>query len=307
MKTRFFSWMTMAVTAMMLVGCSEDPPVVEIFFEASETDPYTINFTTQSENASSFSWEFGDGETGEGAEVSHTYAASGDYSVTVTAKGDGGEATSTKEITISAGLAELIAGPASGNGKTWVLSRTATPGLDGAGSFDASFPADMMPGTDNVLDILGLGAEYDNEFTFKPDGSYEINNVDGNNLAGWQYAGVNIPMEDWVITTDVGIFSVKSTPPSGVTWTLTEDTDLTMDGVNEDPLSGDLTDKTATFESADYITFTNGGFAVLQDFIPMVIVRAADSERLTLAIFMCSGGGVVDKPSHILTLTLDAK
>lgn len=307
MKTRFFSWITMAVAAMMLVSCSEDPPVVEIFFEADESDPYTVNFTTQSENASSFAWEFGDGGTGEGAEVSHTYAASGDYSVTVTAKGDGGEATSTKEVSIAASMAEMISGGASANGKTWVMSRTATPGLDGAGSFDASFPADMMPGTDNVLDILGLGVEYDNEFTFYHDGSYEVNNVDGTNLAGWLYAAMNIPEEDWVIMTDVGIFSVKSPAPQGATWSLTEDTDLTMDGVNEDPVDGSVTEKTATFEAADYITFTNGGFAVLQDLNPIVIVRAVDSERLTLSIFMHSVQSAADKPSHILTLTLDAK
>lgn len=298
----------MALAAVMLVGCSEDPPVVEIFFEADESDPYTINFTTQSENASSFAWEFGDGETGEGAEVSHTYTASGDYSVTVTAKGDGGEATSTKEINIAASMAEMISGgPSATNGKTWVLSRTATPGLDGAGSFDASFPADMMPGTDNVLELLGLGAEYDNEYTFFDDGSYDVNNVDGNNLAGWIYSDMYVPQEDWVTTTDVGIFSVKSPAPSGATWTLTEDTDLTLDGVNENPVDGSFTEKTATFENADYITFGNGGFIGLQDLNVYVIVRAVESERMTLSILMHSVKDAAEKPSHILTLSFDAK
>ncbi len=309
MKTRIFSLMTMAIVAIMLVSCSEDTPapVVEIFFEADTEDPYTINFTTSSENASSFAWEFGDGEVGSGDAASHTYAESGDYTVTVVANGDGGETTATKDINIAASLAEMITGgPSATNGKTWLLSRIATPGVDGAGSVDPSYPADLMPGTDNLLDMIGLGEEYDNEYTFFHDGSYSVNNVNGNHLAGWIYAAMNIPEEDWVTVTPVGIFAVKATPSDNATWSITEDTDLVVDAVDEnEDSSGTL--KTVTFEATDYITWGNGGFIALQDFYPNTTIRDVATDRMTLSVFMNSVMDAPDRPSHIITLSFDAK
>ncbi|MDX2430409.1 MAG: PKD domain-containing protein, partial [Bacteroides sp.] len=269
MKTRIFSFMTMAFVAFLLVSCGEDTPapVVEIFFEADMDDPYTINFTTTSSNASSFSWEFGDGNVAVGAEATHTYLQSGEYMVKVTATGDGGEAMATKDVSIAASISEILSGgPDAMNGKTWLVSRTSTSGVDGVGDVNPSYPNNMFPATDNLLDMIGLGAEYDNEFTFFHDGSYSINNVDGNNLAGWLFAATYIPEEDWVIPTAVGIFSVKSTPPADATWMLTEDTDLVVDAVIEDASDGSTTLNTVTFEDAVYITFGGGGFLALQDF-----------------------------------------
>ena len=150
MKTRIFSLMTMAIVAIMLVSCSEDTPapVVEIFFEADPEDPYTIDFTTTSSDASSFAWEFGDGEVGSGAAVSHTYAESGEYAVSVVASGDGGSTTATKDVSIAASISEILSGgPSATNGKTWLVSRTATPGVDGVGSVDPSYPNKMFPAT----------------------------------------------------------------------------------------------------------------------------------------------------------------
>lgn len=310
MKTRFFSFMAMAFAAMLMISCSEDTPapVVEIFFEADADNPYMINFTTTSSNASSFSWEFGDGNVAVGAEATHTYLQSGDYTVKVTAKGDGGEAMATKDVSIAASISEILSGgPSATNGKTWIVSRTATPGIDGAGSVDPSYPADMMPATDNLLDLIGLGAEYDNEFTFFHDGSYSINNVDGNNLCGWLWAATYIPQEDWVIPTDVGIFSVKSTPPADGTWMLTENTDLVVDAVDEDPVDGTATPKTVTFEDCDYITFDGGAFLALQDFGMYANVREVASDRVSIAVYMHSVQSVPDRPSHLITLSFDAK
>lgn len=311
MRTRLFSWTTIALTAVLLVSCGEDPvpvPVVEMFFEADASDPYTIDFTTTSSDATTFEWTFGDGETGVGESVSHTYAMSGDFTVTVTAMGEGGDATATKDITIAAGMAELLTGgPSATNGKTWILSRTATPGVDGAGSFDATYPADIMPGTDDLLDVIGLGDEYDNEYTFFDDGSYSINNVNGNHLSGWLFAGAFIDQANWVTITPVGIFAIKHTPPTDATWSLTEDTDLTLDGVNEDPDDGTITEVTETFTAADYITFTNGGFITIQDMSVYAIIRDISSTRLSVAVFMHSVEAYATQPSHILSFTFDAK
>jgi PKD repeat protein/glucose/arabinose dehydrogenase len=49
--------------------------------------PMTVNFTAQAANAPSgvhYGWDFGDGSTGEGAAVEHSYAEPGEYQATVT-------------------------------------------------------------------------------------------------------------------------------------------------------------------------------------------------------------------------------
>ncbi|MEN6369934.1 MAG: PKD domain-containing protein, partial [Thermotogota bacterium] len=43
---------------------------------------------------SSYSWNFGDGETGSGGTTSHAYTAAGTYSVTLTVRDDSGEGSS---------------------------------------------------------------------------------------------------------------------------------------------------------------------------------------------------------------------
>jgi PKD repeat protein len=47
-----------------------------------------------------FAWDFGDGATAEGATPSHIYAASGEYSVTVTASNSLGSEATTIQVTV---------------------------------------------------------------------------------------------------------------------------------------------------------------------------------------------------------------
>jgi uncharacterized protein (TIGR03382 family) len=47
-------------------------------------------------------WDFGDGQTGEGAQVSHVYSQPGDYTVTATASAGGTSLTSTAQVSVSA-------------------------------------------------------------------------------------------------------------------------------------------------------------------------------------------------------------
>lgn len=308
MKKIIYSLLTMFAAVALMISCSEDPapPVVEIFAEVDQNDSYTVKFNTVSENATSFSWNFGDGETGSGATTSHTYTMSGDYTVTVTAMGDGGEAMNSKSVTIVASMAELLSGGPGVNGKTWVLSRTATPGMDGAGAFDASFPTGIMPGTDNLLNEIGLGVEYDNEYTFYADGKYKVDNKNGNNLAGWVYSAMELGEENFVTITPVGVFSVKNTPSTNATWTLTENTNLVVDAVDELG-ENNFSPKTVTFENADYLTFANGGFLGIQDYAVNAILRDISPNRMVVAIYLHSVIGAPAKPSNLITLSFDAK
>jgi PKD repeat protein len=66
-------------------------------------EPVTFDATASTGNINEYIWDFGDGTTGSGVEVSHTYSAIASYLVTLTIK-DGGskEASSTREIVVIA-------------------------------------------------------------------------------------------------------------------------------------------------------------------------------------------------------------
>ena len=60
-----------------------------------------ITFTSTSENASSFSWSFGDGNTATGANTTHAYESAGEYTVTLVASGEGGNVTVEEAVTVA--------------------------------------------------------------------------------------------------------------------------------------------------------------------------------------------------------------
>lgn len=79
------------------------PPVAD--FSADSTNgavPFTVNFTDQSSNADSWSWDFGDGGTSNLQNPSHTYNSAGNYTVTLTATNANGNDTETKTDYITA-------------------------------------------------------------------------------------------------------------------------------------------------------------------------------------------------------------
>ncbi len=93
------------VSAMCSVQVIDAPTIVAI--DASDTrfevcQPQEVAFTVraESEGSTTYSWDFGDGNTGTGAEVSHTYSEGGAYTVTATVENEGG--SDTESITITA-------------------------------------------------------------------------------------------------------------------------------------------------------------------------------------------------------------
>lgn len=84
---------------MVLTSCTEDAPAPTAIFSTS-VDGFDVTFTNSSKDASTYSWTFGDGSNSTEANPAHTYAANGDYDVTLTATGDGGENAMTQAVTI---------------------------------------------------------------------------------------------------------------------------------------------------------------------------------------------------------------
>lgn len=94
------------LTALLFLSCSTDDevdsvdPVAQFTYTVEEL---TANFVNNSENATSFVWDFGDGSTSTEAHPSHTYEEGGSYTVVLTATdGSGAEAEVSREVRVTA-------------------------------------------------------------------------------------------------------------------------------------------------------------------------------------------------------------
>jgi PKD repeat protein len=64
--------------------------------------PSTVAFSNVSTNATSYVWDFGDGQTSTQKDPTHIFLTAGTFNVKLTATGDGGSISVTKSITIGA-------------------------------------------------------------------------------------------------------------------------------------------------------------------------------------------------------------
>lgn len=79
------------------------PPSASFAYQQSESNFLSYSFTNGSLNATSYAWDFGDGNTSEEESPTHIYASASTYTVTLTATNDVGLSTSfNTEINIQA-------------------------------------------------------------------------------------------------------------------------------------------------------------------------------------------------------------
>jgi len=94
-------------TYSTLITVVNTPPYDVVITQAGETmEGGEVTFTGSALDLGAdqltYSWGFGDGTTAEGAEVTHTYADAGDYTVTLTVTDDdGAEATEEKGVQVT--------------------------------------------------------------------------------------------------------------------------------------------------------------------------------------------------------------
>lgn len=130
MKQTFkLSWVLIALFALTVVSsCKKDdddpkPEIIASFdFEQDQTNQLQVTFTNNSQNATSYEWDFGDGSSSTEKDPVHVYESYGQYTVKLTAKGDGNPDVSTKTITLanSNALLQVLAGDSQ---KEWRLIR----------------------------------------------------------------------------------------------------------------------------------------------------------------------------------------
>jgi len=66
-----------------------------------------IAFSNTCENATSFEWDFGDGNSSTERNTTHSYSSAGTFVITLTASGKGGSGSQTKSITVGDPVLEL--------------------------------------------------------------------------------------------------------------------------------------------------------------------------------------------------------
>ena len=137
-------WTLVALALLVSVGCKKepslgDPPTAEdaeFTFMPSATNPNVIDFTANNTTLQA-NWDFGNGTTGEGTNVSSSYPFAGTYTVTLTVQNSGGSASSSQQIVIAQDDPSLLSSPiyallTGGSSKTWAVD-SVRPGHMGVG------------------------------------------------------------------------------------------------------------------------------------------------------------------------------
>jgi hypothetical protein len=315
-KSTFLILALIGVISVMVMSCKKTPaPTVEIF---ETIEGYTVTFNPKVTDVSTYEWDFGDGKSSTEARPEHTYALSGTWTVTIVVKGDGGEATDTKDITLAPSLLEkLTGGEPAVNGKTWVLDQAFTDG-DGGGPI-MNPPYTLVPPLyqDNLLESYGLGDEYDNEFTFFADGKYSVNSVNDNVLAGVFYASSNGTIFGEP-ASDIGLCAASWDAPASATWELNTD-DLSLDIIpdHNDPEVPPATGH-VTITGQNWISIVSPdseAFFGIKDFpsTTQFIIDELTPDKMRVTLFICAyssdGGDPMYNmmPSDMIHLTFIKK
>ncbi|MCB9284562.1 MAG: PKD domain-containing protein [Lewinellaceae bacterium] len=144
----------------------KEPPVAGFNVDVAGTE---VTCTNKSYDATSYSWDFGDGATSNADNPTHTYSSSGVFTITLTATRGTVSATATKDVTISGSVteADLIGGP-------WKVRNAPNSIFVGPGLGDPSWwqvPANFLDGSSTGADDWSCIT--DDEFIFSAGGVYE--------------------------------------------------------------------------------------------------------------------------------------
>jgi hypothetical protein len=233
------------VMAALLLACSpqEDPKpslgkapqsdAVTFTFEYDDENPNIVHFTNTSNKGFKAIWDFGNGASASGDQVTGSYPVEGDYTVKLTIYTKSGSAFNTQVVDIAEtnplmlnipSYNLLTGGVDALNGKTWMIDKEVPKHL-GVG------PGPCCPGDDQNNPIWYAAAPfekegrnfYDDEMTFKLGGFSFSHNVGDYFYANGGYGNLPGAIQE----PGGGDFFVPHTPPASSSWNLTDNGDGT--------------------------------------------------------------------------------
>ena len=313
-KNLFIYCLALFIPLIGLSSCEEETPAPTVSF-TFEVDGSDVTFTSVTTDTDSYLWEFGDGSTSTEANPVHSYAVSGTYAVTLTVTGGGGDASASDDVEILPGFDEMLTGgPTAPNGKTWVLSPSYTAGVDGGSAVEPSMTI-LLPGAENLLTIIGFPEEYNDEFTFKSDGTFTVDNKNGASLANlmWSiYGGVFGEVVRTAAADEIGLCTKAWDSPINSTWTLHED-DLVITAAPYGGADVPAVTYDVTFSGKQWIEISGDAYFGILDTpaIRKYIIKSITPDQMRVAIFICAYWadevGAMNYPTLMFHLTLVPK
>lgn len=295
MKKNLFIYFLLPLTLMSgLSSCTKDPepeplPTAEFTFEVDGSE---VTFTSTVTNTSTYLWDFGDDATSTEANPVHTYVVSGTYAVTLTATGGGGDASTSDDVEILPSFDEMLTGgPTATNGKTWVMSPSYTEGVNGGSAVEPTMTV-LLASAEDLLTVIGFPEEYDNEFTFKSDGTYTVDNKNGASIANlmWSlFGGVEGEVVQTEAANEIGLCTKAYTAPASSTWTLHED-DLVVTAAPYGGVDVPAATYDVTFSGKQWIEVSDDAYFGILDspVIRKYIIKSITPELMQVAVFICA-------------------
>jgi len=309
-----FGFLFFTGAMLCTTSCSDDakptfPLSAEIFHSVKGKQ---VAFTALTHGATTWSWDFGDGQTSTEQNPVHVYEEGGYYHVSLTVT-DGGGGSLKKEVKLPpfalTPYAYLVGDHTSENyqGKTWRLAKSHNAEGDYFANADASlsvYDDTPVPLPEGIFTKqFEMGDIYNDEFTFFEDGRY-VHDVkeDGGTFGGLVYAltqGVEIINDNG---KDYGLCIAEYTPEPDATFTLVENENFTVSSVYGP--GGML-----RYDNVMTLDFSGNEFIGFRDFQRKVIVKSISGNRMQLVMFMAAGDGdsaPIGVNTHALILSLEA-
>jgi PKD repeat protein len=297
------------LTIFFVSSCTEDeirptfPLSADIFHSIVDKQ---VAFTALTHSATSWSWDFGDGNSSTEQNPVHIYEGGGYYLATLTASDASGNTVVT-EVNLAVALTPyvlLTGGAGASGGKTWKLTAN-HPAEDKLSNADADFSiADGAPETlpQGAFDLyLGMGEVYSDEFTFHFDGSYGHDvKDDGAAFGGIVYQFVMTGGAGIVNAggADFGLCTGLYTPESGATFTYVENEDFAVPSVYGP--GGVL-----TYPGVSTLDFSGTEFVGLLDFQRKVILLEVTDNSMQIVMFMAASPDHLPMNTHALVLSFE--
>lgn len=285
------------------------PLTAEIF---NTVNGKKVAFQGLTHSASSWSWDFGDGNTSSEQNPVHVYQDGGYYDVVFKATDAAGNVI-TKEVKLAIDLTPYIlltGGPTAANGKTWKLDPAHSEDWFANSDADLSVFDGLKPLPTGVFgNPLGISEVYDDTFTFHFDGNYDMDlQADGGGLSNVFYHLATSGGADILAGPNAGFPFVNATYnlDADATFTFTENDNISVASVYGLPTGF------VDYNDVTTLSFSGNGYVGYRDFETRAIVRNVSDASMQLVLFVLASADFmppntpIPLNTHALVLTFKA-